>query len=109
MFLVAEEQDSTACLNSPLLFIFKAHDTSCSHDFSDRRHSNLPACPMKYLRRWSHVSAVTTLGTHTKTFFQSVQKHCREKEKVENKNKGNCKKLCVNTQTPKIQALEVLK
>ena len=64
-----------------------------AHEISDRRHSNLLACPIKYLWYWSHVSAATNRGTHTKMFCQSVQKHYRKKEKVENKMKDNCKEF----------------
>ena len=37
---------------------------------------------------------------YTNNFCQSVQKHCREKERKQNKNwEGKCKTLCVNTPT----------
>ena len=33
----------------------------------------------------------TTKGAHARNFCMSVQKHCCEREKVQNKNKGICK------------------
>ena len=49
-----------------------------THKISGRRHSNLPVCPLKYPRSWSHMCAKITDGKFLKEFFQFVQKQQRE-------------------------------
>ena len=88
MLVVVEGQDSTCSrLDLPLLFIFLRH-MECHahiHENSGRGHNNLPVCPMKDSRSWSHMSTRTTNGTYLKNLFcQSVEKKCLEKGKEKN-------------------------
>ena len=65
MLLRAEEQDRTyPRINQPFLFISKAHMAcqSHSHEISGQRHNNLPVCPIKDSRFWSHMSKRTAEG-----------------------------------------------
>ena len=83
---MVDEQDSTCSLSSIITIFSKALGTSFSHtrnirlpDHFLRKH--VPKSPMKLFRYWSHASWVTIYETLIKNFCQSVQKHCREREK----------------------------
>ena len=79
------------------------------HKISERKHNDLPVCIMKHIRYWSHVSMETVGRRHTRKFFSvRFQKHCREKENLKIKNKGNCRVLCVKVQTHKYYFLWIL-
>ena len=70
-FLVAEEQDSTSCLNLPLLFIPTAHDMACSHtQISEHRH----------VQAWSRMPRLTIEKKYRNKFCHSVHISCEEKE-----------------------------
>ena len=74
MLVLVEGQYSTYFrLNPSLLFVSKAHGMPCSQTRnSRRRRNNLPVCPMKDSRSWSHMSTRIADGTYCKNFFQSV-------------------------------------
>ena len=70
-FLVTEEQDSTSCLNLPLLFIPTAHDMACSHtQISEHRH----------VQAWSRMPRLTIEKKYRNKFCHSVHISCEEKE-----------------------------
>ena len=70
-FLVAEEQDSTSCLNLSLLFTPTAHDMACSHtQVSEHRR----------VQAWSRMPRVTIEKKYRNKFCHSVQISCEEKE-----------------------------
>ena len=52
-----------------------------THEISGRGHNDLPVCPMKDFRPWSHMFTRTTDETYLKTFCQSVQNSAKNKEK----------------------------
>ena len=46
---------------------------------------------MNDVRYWQQVFTATTKGAHARNFCMSVQKHCCERGKVQNKTKSICK------------------
>ena len=83
MFLVVEGQDSTCPSLNLLSLFFSPKHMAChahAHETSRRRHKNLPVCPLKDIRFWSHMSRRTTDRNYFKT-FASPYRNNDEKEK----------------------------
>ena len=55
------------------------------HEISGLRHSNIPVCPMKDSRSWSHISTRTIGGSYLKNFCQSIQKQRQDGKGKEEK------------------------
>ena len=83
MFLVVEGQDSTCPSLNLLSLFFSPKHMAChahAHETSRRRHKNLPVCPLKDIRFWSHMSRRTTDRNYFKP-FASPYRNNDEKEK----------------------------
>ena len=88
MLLVVEEQDSTCSLASALT-VFLKHVTCYTHtnEILKYRHSYFPVCPQS-TRCTGYLGLLKQL-----TEKKSIQNHCKNKQKVENKNIGYCTKF----------------
>ena len=74
-FLVAEEQDSTSCLNLSLLFTPTAHDMACSHtQVSEHRR----------VQAWSRMPRVT-IEKNTETSFVIPSRFPVKKKKIKSR------------------------
>ena len=91
MFLLVEEQHSIVSPTSAIIIFSKAHGISCSHTKFQKVGTVICQIVHESTSGTGHTCLQQQLtGRHSK-ICQPVQKHCREKEKVENKNIGYCK------------------
>ena len=75
IFVVIERQDSTCpCFPLPLSLKHMACHAH-TYEISGRRQNNLPVCPTKDSRSWSHMSTRTTDGDLLKKPFARSSKN----------------------------------